>query len=113
MKFFCGAMFIMAAQIACQNESKPLEVSDDWSNYHVGYIAFQDKAPESRGSAIYHQIITNPEAYITAQAKDVLSTLYFSPADSIVPLQASYQQNSRSRELPMDNADSYGRNAGQ
>ena len=76
MKCMCGAMFIVAALGACQHESNQ-KVSDDWSNYHVGYIAFEDKAPESRGSAIYHQIITNPEAYITAQAKDVLSTLYF------------------------------------
>ena len=86
MKCMCCAMFIVAALGACQNESKQQVASDDWSNYHVGYIAFEDKAPESRGSAIYHQIITNPEAYITAQAKEVLSTLYFSPADSIVPV---------------------------
>ena len=83
MNFLCGAMLAIAALSACQNECKK-QVSDDWSNYHVGYINFVDKAPESKGSAIYHQIITNPEAYITSQAKDVLSTLYFSPADSIV-----------------------------
>ena len=83
MNFLCGAMLAIAALSACQNECKK-QVSDDWSNYHVGYINFVDKAPKSKGSAIYHQIITNPEAYITSQAKDVLSTLYFSPADSIV-----------------------------
>lgn len=59
--------------------------SVDWSNYNVGRIIFHDKSPESKGSAIYHAIIPNPEDYIADQARTVLSTLYFSPTDSIVP----------------------------
>lgn len=59
----------------------------DWSNYDVGEIHFIDKAPESVGSKVYHQIIPDPVAYIEEQARVVLSTLYFSPQDSIVPVE--------------------------
>ncbi|MCI5580507.1 MAG: basic secretory family protein [Phocaeicola plebeius] len=85
MKCICSVMLLAAALSSCRHESQQ-EVSDDWSNYPVGHIAFEDKAPDSRGSAIYHHIVTHPEDYITARAKEVLSTLYFSPADSIVPV---------------------------
>lgn len=57
-----------------------------WDNYNIGKIVFHDKSPETKGSKIYHSIIPEPEAYITDQAHDVLSTLYFSPKDSIVPV---------------------------
>ena len=57
-----------------------------WKDYFVGNILFEDKAPESEGSRIYHSIIADPKAYITEQAHVVLNTLYFSPEDSIVPV---------------------------
>lgn len=57
-----------------------------WDDYNTGLILFEDKAPHTQGSDIYHRIITDPESYITEQAKVVLSTLYFSPGDSIVPV---------------------------
>ena len=57
-----------------------------WDDYNVGEIVFEDKSPESKGSQIYNSIITNPKEYIKEKAKEVLSTLYFSPKDSIVPV---------------------------
>ena len=38
---------------------------DAWKDYFVGNILFEDKAPESEGSRIYHSIIADPKAYIT------------------------------------------------
>ncbi len=57
-----------------------------WEAYNVGKIIFEDKAPESNGSKIYHQIIADPDLYIQVQARTVLSTLYFSADDSIPPV---------------------------
>lgn len=54
-----------------------------WNNYNVGTILFEDKAPETIGSDVYHRIIPNAESYIKEQAKTVLATLYDSPSDSI------------------------------
>lgn len=59
---------------------------DAWSRYHVGTIFFEDKAPGTKGSDIYRAIIPNPESYIKEQARTVLATLYYSPKDSIVPV---------------------------
>ena len=61
-----------------------------WNDYFVGNIIFEDKAPESEGSRIYHSLIPDPKAYISEQARTVLSTLYFSPKDSIVPVNNLY-----------------------
>lgn len=57
-----------------------------WDNYNVGTILFEDKAPQTQGSEIYHRMIPDAESYIEKQAKVVLSTLYYSPEDSIVPV---------------------------
>lgn len=57
-----------------------------WKDYFIGNILFDDRAPQSEGSRIYHSIIPDPEAYIAEQARIVLHTLYESPADSIVPV---------------------------
>ena len=54
-----------------------------WEDYFVGTIDFINQAPETVGSKIYASIIPDPAAYITAQARKVLETLYFSPEDSI------------------------------
>lgn len=54
-----------------------------WKRYDVGTILFEDKAPRSEGSRIYHSIIPDPESYIAEQARTVLATLYDSPKDSI------------------------------
>lgn len=62
-----------------------VEASADtpWEDYFVGDIEFIDASSETAGSKIYASIIPDPRAYITAQARKVLETLYFSPADSI------------------------------
>ncbi len=64
----------------CKPASDKLAV---WEGYDVGTIEFEDKAVGTRGSEIYHEIITDPEAYIAEQARTVLATLYRSPEDSI------------------------------
>lgn len=61
--------------------------SKSWDDYFVGTIDFADKSPETKGSQIYAAIIPDPSAYITAQARKVLETLYFSPKDSIPGIQ--------------------------
>lgn len=64
----------------------PVETDSIWKDYFVGNILFEDNAPQSEGSRIYHSLIPNAEAYISKQARTVLNTLYFSPTDSIVPV---------------------------
>lgn len=56
---------------------------DVWKEYNTGAILFEDKAPETLGSDIYHRIIPDAESYIKEQARTVLATLYNSPEDSI------------------------------
>ena len=62
------------------------EAEAKWANYYLGNILFEDQAKGTEGSRIYHSIIPNPEQYISKQARTVLNTLYFSPKDSIVPV---------------------------
>lgn len=62
------------------------DTNDVWKDYFVGNILFEDKAPQSAGSQIYKSLIPDPDAYISEQARTVLNTLYYSPADSIVPV---------------------------
>lgn len=58
-----------------------------WKDYPTGKVNFKDNASQTEGSHIYNAIITDPAAYITEKAKMVLNTLYFSPSDSIVPVE--------------------------
>lgn len=50
---------------------------------HFQTILFKDRAPKSRGSAIYHALIPDPDPYIRSVAREVMRCLYFSPEDSI------------------------------
>ena len=83
-----AAICMAAGLTACSQATQPetTECTDVWANYPIGEIVFHDEAPDTEGSRIYHSIVKDPKAYITAQAKEVLSTLYFSPEDSIVPV---------------------------
>ena len=54
-----------------------------WKNFSIPEIKFEDKAPQSEGSRIYHALIANPDAYINKVAREVLNTLYYSEKDSI------------------------------
>lgn len=58
-------------------------LSDVWKMYNTGTVIFEDKAPETKGSDIYHRIIPDARSYIKEQARAVLATLYNSPKDSI------------------------------
>ena len=66
------------------------QANQEWKNYNVGTIHFEDKAKGTEGSRIYNSIIPNPKEYIAEQARKVLNTLYFSPKDSIVPCHNLY-----------------------
>ncbi len=74
------AVCLVAGLVFCKPHTDPLAA---WQGYDVGRIEFEDKAAGTRGSEIYHSIITDPEAYIAEQARTVLATLYESPGDSI------------------------------
>lgn len=62
---------------------KPINIERQWRHYHPGDINFMITSPETPGADIYKRIVTNPDRYITDNARRVLQTLYFSPADSI------------------------------
>ena len=83
-------VFGLAGISACAGQKQKAvseeKTEDVWKDYPVGYIAFDDQAPETEGSKVYHRIVTHPEEYIAEQARTVLATLYDSPSDSIVPV---------------------------
>ena len=88
----CG-LLLLGGLTACatrQNvQNADNEESDSlaaWASYNVGTIRFEDMAPQTQGSAIYHRIIPDAESYIAQQARTVLHTLYASPQDSITPV---------------------------
>lgn len=83
---------LVALSTACNPTKKVAEADAEtiWKDYFVGNIIFKDEAPESEGSRIYHSIIPDAEAYIAKQAREVLNTLYFSPQDSITPVNNLY-----------------------
>lgn len=54
-----------------------------WKAFAIPEIKFEDKAPTSHGSQIYHSLVVNPDAYINKVAREVLNTLYYSAKDSI------------------------------
>lgn len=84
------ALIALVTVMSSCSQSAGKKAGADWSGYNVGHIVFEDKAPESEGSRIYASIIKDPDAYIQEQARDVLATLYFSPADSIPPVDNIY-----------------------
>lgn len=62
---------------------EPIAIERQWRHYHPGNIDFRIESPETEGGKIYKAIISDPDKYITDNARRVLQTLYFSPADSI------------------------------
>lgn len=90
MSVSCGssratAMATSGATISggLKDTPKQIEVAKRWKNFSIPRIDFEDKAPNSEGSHIYHALIANPEAYINKVAREVLNTLYYSEKDSI------------------------------
>lgn len=88
--FLVGTLLGLMSMSACDSKKQQVENVDNsasvWKDYPVGHIVFDDQAPQTKGSEIYHRIVTDPKSYITEQAHAVLSTLYYSPSDSIVPV---------------------------
>lgn len=80
------ALFLGLAT-ACNGSTKEEEKAEtqpgDWQSYDVGTIIFVNQAPDSKGSQIYNEVIPDPTSYIQDRAREVLSTLYFSPEDQI------------------------------
>ncbi|MBQ2965933.1 MAG: basic secretory family protein [Bacteroidales bacterium] len=72
--------------VGCGSARKAARKAKAWEDYNVGEIFFRDKAPQTKGSAIYHAIIPDPEQYIADAAREVLAILYESPKDSITPV---------------------------
>ena len=90
-----SCLVLLALSACTMRESKKAETSQQientdtdstWNNYFIGNIIFEDKAPQSEGSCIYHNLIPDPSSYISKQARTVLNTLYYSPKDSIAPV---------------------------
>lgn len=81
---FCLLIGMTACSLSLKTESA-VKITD-WGKYPVGTVLFEDKAPETEGSKIYHRMIPNAESYIKEQARAVLATLYHSPKDSITPV---------------------------
>lgn len=81
---FCLFIGVTACSLNLKKQSAIM--LNDWEKYSVGTVLFEDKAPQTKGSDIYHRIIPDAESYIKKQARAVLSTLYYSPNDSIVPV---------------------------
>ena len=65
----------------------PIAIERQWRHYDPGKIDFRIESPETKGAEIYRSIITDPDSYITDNARRVIQTLYFSPADSIPDIQ--------------------------
>ncbi len=88
-----AAIFVAAGPVVAETKSevkvKPLKVKK-WKKYDVGEIIFEDKAPQTEGSKIYHSLVPKPEDYIAGCAREVLATLYFSPEDKVTPVEKLY-----------------------
>jgi hypothetical protein len=74
---------VVVATLLAACVQKHRSPGDVWAKYDVGEITFEDKAVGTRGSEIYHGLISDPEAYIAGRAREVLSILYESPQDSV------------------------------
>ncbi len=73
------------AQLQYNKYHAPIKVEKKWRKYFPGDVVFRDKAPETEGSRIYHNIIPEPTPYIQENARRVLQTLYFGPKDKNIP----------------------------
>ncbi|MBD5224456.1 MAG: secretion protein [Bacteroidales bacterium] len=80
------SIFSMGAAAPVASPGKyhePIGIERQWRHYHPGKINFQITSPEKDGAKIYSSIVSDPDSYITDNARRVIQTLYFSPADSI------------------------------
>ena len=70
------------SSIARRMSTKLTEEDKRW-NTHLRDISFVDLNPETKGSQIYHALISQPDPYIRSVAREVMKCLYFTPEDSI------------------------------
>lgn len=82
---FLAAILLAATSLTQCGKKSPALSLEAWTDFYPGDVRFSDRAPETRGSEIWHAIVPDPEAYIHGCAREVLHTLYTSPADSVVP----------------------------
>lgn len=85
---FLSATVALTASAAdsAENSSKyhkPIAIERQWRHYDPGKINFSIQSPDTEGARIYSSIVTDPDSYIADNARRVVQTLYFSPADSI------------------------------
>ena len=80
---YAACLLVGMGACAASVQKQVKDNSDVWKEYNTGAVLFEDKAPETLGSDIYHRIIPDAESYIKEQARTVLATLYNSPEDSI------------------------------
>lgn len=82
-----AAAILAAASLAQCEKKEQVTVSplEAWDDFYPGDVRFTDRSPETRGAQIWHEIVPNPEQYIQGCAREVLHTLYFTPADTVVP----------------------------
>lgn len=81
---YAACLLVGMGACAASVQKQVKDNSDVWKEYNTGAVLFEDKAPETLGSDIYHRIIPDAESYIKEQARTVLATLYNSPEDSIL-----------------------------
>lgn len=79
----CWCILGMASSCGCKKNSPKAGEVVDWSAYDVGQVEFRNLSPETEGAELYAHIVPHPEQFIQECARQVLNTLYFSPADSI------------------------------
>lgn len=73
----------IVSSCGCKKNRPKVGKTVDWSTYDVGKVEFRNLSPETEGAKLYAQIVPYPEQFIQECARQVLKTLYFSPADSI------------------------------
>ena len=89
LTLIAAAAFVIGAQAQAIYKAtkyhEPIKVEKQWLKYNPGDVIFHDEAPETEGSRIYHNIISDPIPYIQENARRVLQTLYFGPKDKNIP----------------------------
>lgn len=54
-----------------------------WKDFVYPEIAFRNHATETKGSRLYHELVQNPDKYISYHARKVAEQLFYSAADTM------------------------------
>ena len=68
---YAACLLVGMGACAASVQKQVKDSSDVWKEYNTGAVLFEDKAPETLGSDIYHRIIPDAESYITILRKIV------------------------------------------